>query len=91
MSYSKRNRRLDIQGVNLKLFVTTKSKDMKREYSTYIEVDEKGEVVNYGCTCIYSSFYTWTKKNKYGTKPCWHIQQLAEKFKKIKEGKNEDI
>ena len=75
----------------MKLFAKIKSKDKKSEYSTYIDLDENGEIIGYGCTCIYASYYMWSKKNGEGKKPCWHISHLIDKFKKIKEGKNEEI
>ena len=63
-----------------KIFAQVKSKIDNEYYSTYIEIDEKGEIIDYGCTCTYGSFYMWSKRNGEGTKPCWHINHLKEKY-----------
>jgi len=66
-----------------------KSKTEKgKVYSTGIEINDKGEVINYTCSCIYGAFYMWTKKNGNGKKPCCHINHLIRIFKNIKEVQN---
>jgi len=72
-----------------KIFAQVKSKNDNEYYSTYIDIDEKGEVVDYGCTCVYGSFYMWSVKNGGGDKPCWHINHLKEKYEKARRLKNE--
>jgi len=70
-----------------KIFAQVKSKTDNQHYSTYIEIDEKGEVIDYGCTCKFGSFYMFTKTNMSQEKLCWHINFLKEKYERARKSK----
>jgi len=59
-----------------KIFAQVKSKTDEDYYSTYIEIDEKGEVIDWSCCCIGWAWFGQTKKNLEGMKPCIHILLL---------------
>lgn len=70
----------------VKLFAEVKSRSEKgKYYSTYIEVNKNHEIISFGCTCLWGSFFGWSKKNGQGTKPCWHAQRLINRYKKARE------
>ena len=58
-----------------------KSKTEKgKVYSTGIEINDKGEVINYTCSCYHGSVGFWTKKNVAIYKTiCKHILSLIAK------------
>jgi len=50
------------------------------EYSVIITLDSEGNFVplKSSCTCIFGSFYKWTKKNLKRGIECWHLKKIRD-------------
>ena len=44
-------------------------------YSINIKIDEEGNIIHKNCTCVFSSYYKYSKKNMEKNRECSHIKK----------------
>ena len=52
-------------------------------YSINIKVDEEGNILYKNCTCLFGSYYKYSKKNREMNKECRHIKKALEFIKHL--------
>jgi len=52
-----------------------------KEYSIIIKVDEEGNILNSSCSCIFGSYYKFSKKNIANKYECKHVNSAIEVLK----------
>ena len=62
----------------MKIFDKVISKN--KTYSIWLEVNDGGIVQDCSCTCVYSSYYGWSKKNRKRKTLCKHILEVITKM-----------
>jgi hypothetical protein len=53
----------------------------EKEYSIIIKVDEEGNIINSSCSCIFGSYYKFSKKNIANKYECRHVNSAIEVLK----------
>uniref|UniRef100_A0A6M3LTV6 SWIM-type domain-containing protein n=1 Tax=viral metagenome TaxID=1070528 RepID=A0A6M3LTV6_9ZZZZ len=63
-----------------RIFFDIPSSTSKEIHGVVLYLDEEGNILKYSCTCIFSSFYCWTKKNLIENKICRHIKEAIKQY-----------
>lgn len=52
-------------------------------YDAFVELDGEGNIINWGCTCIFGSVFRFSRRAIEKNIICKHVLKLAEKVRKI--------
>jgi len=53
----------------------------EKEYSVIIKINEEGNILNSSCSCIFGSYYKFSKKNMANKYECKHVDSAIEVLK----------